>query len=180
MSVSYESVESALCKLFQDNLGIVFVPGNQNAPRPKTLYGTVVITDDTPWGPGSSSYKPTDGNEDTLDEIYAEQTALSVSVQTYRPGARTALGRVSRYLVSYNAIQKLTALGLGFVDRTAMTNLTQPVNDAKMEERAGMTVRLNVCSFESLVESTIGSVTVTGEAQTPEEIIPINFEVNES
>jgi hypothetical protein len=182
--IDFEEVEENLCVLFQGLTGTTFVRGNQpNGARPSAtqgVYGTVMIMDDSPNGPGSSIYKENNIDPDMLDEVNLELVTLTVSVQTYYDGARSALSNLRGKVVSYNCIKQLTELGYGFVDRSRTRNLTQPLDRARMEERAQFDLRINVCSTNTEVETTIGSFSVEGVAEKqPDTAIPINFTINE-
>ena len=172
-------VEKALCVFLTDLTGVDFVIANQNAPRPIAEYGTIYVLDDSGQGQGASSiYSEHDSDDTLLKETVKEYGILTVSLQTFYANARKNLKRVSTLINGNQGANSLSLLGLGFVDKTSIQGLPINLDNSRTEERATMTVRFNICNIELLEELTMGSIVITGEAETPTTTTNINSEVD--
>ena len=176
--IDYEVVQGEVAQILQEEVGIPFVIGNSNEPRPTVPYGTVLHLLEEATGPDPIRYSENGDEANDLDVNSSAHKVVTLSIQTYKGTALTNCSKASSKLFNIVNVEKLRILGLGLVDRTQIRNLSQEV-DSSIEERAGMDVRVNVLSIETSVETTIGSVEVTGNAETATEQIPINIEVNE-
>lgn len=138
-------VNALLRALFRDVAGMPensIRPANQNAPVGDGLFGTVniIAMDGTQWAARKLEDDPE--SVDLLETVRKDVT-ITVSVQFFRAGAHDSLHRLVHLLQSSAGIDKMQAVGVGFVSAGRLRDLTTMI-DTYYEERAQADLTFNI------------------------------------
>ena len=154
-------------------------PANQDAPLPKELWSTVLITSELATGTDAITY--TEAPDDEVIETVDGMRECTASIQFFRAGAFAAAKRLRARIKLSNAIEIMQAEGIGFVSITDVRDISG-VYGSTNEERAQVELVFNAIDSESLNIKTYGTFPVelhVNEASNSGTDQQSNFEVFE-
>lgn len=142
-------------------------PANQTAPTGKQSeqFATVLVTviDDT--GQDDRKLANDAAPALTVTETLVGQRKLTASVQFFRGDAYTKACKLSSRMSLSSSVDKLNAIGLGFVRASPPRNLTAIV-DAAWEARAQIDLEFYLVAKETQSIATYGTFPVTVKTAT--------------
>ena len=151
-------------------------PANQNAPTgtQDQQFATVLITVINPTGWDDSRLENEAGPSTNVQESVVGQRHFIASVQFFRGDAYSKACKLRTLLSMSSSIDKLQALGLGFVRAAAAKNLTTVV-DTYWEERGQVDLEFHLAAKETVSTATYGrfpisvttSSTISSEVTAP-------------
>lgn len=132
-------------------------PANQNAPTGTMdmQFATVLITFINPTGWDDSRIENEASPSTNVQESVIGQRHFIASVQFFRSDAYTKASRLCTLLSLSSSIDKLQAVGLGFIRASAAKNLTTVV-DTYWEERGQIDLEFYLVAKETVSTPTYG------------------------
>lgn len=178
MTVLVEDIEGELTDLFSSITGIEFIVGDDNGPIPvNTPYGMLRVTDMGPNGLWDGArYENEVAGQDLVETIVGNRQLL-VSTNTYRGDARSTLSKIVSGLNRTSSITFMNERNLALSSFSNVRNLAN-LEEANMEPRAQVDIFINTTSTDSEVVTSIESIKIEMETQTPDQKLQTEIEVN--
>lgn len=178
MAIDWTSVKSALRGWFLPATGLAdgaVIWANQNGPRPTSNGAPIVPFATINYRLAVARvgvYDEEQIDADTPGQINrTAQRRLTVSLNTYGPGAIALMEQAQEALDTYATRTALDAAGLAVLDRGSVKDLTALIT-TQYEERAQLDVIFGLAAVTTEQVGTIDQVTITGtltDGQTPED-----------
>lgn len=137
-------------------------PANQKAPTGKQdeQFATVLITLINPTGEDDRTLANEDSPSLNVAETLTGHRSLTASIQFFRGDAYMKACRLSTLMSMSSSVDKLQAIGLGFVRASAARNLTAVI-DAAWEERGQIDLEFYLVAKETQSIPTYGRFPIT-------------------
>ncbi len=177
MTVLVEEIEGELTNLFSTITGLEFIVGDDNGPVPVGPYGMLRVTDMGPNGLWDEDRNENQATEPDIVETMVGNRQLMVSTNAYRGNARTELSKIISGLQRSSSTAWMNERKLSLATSSNIRNLSQ-LEEANMEQRAQVDIFINTTSTDSEVVTAIESITIEMVAQTPNQSIQTEIEVN--
>jgi hypothetical protein len=178
--MTVDDLNKVVRKLIREVLGLPensMRPANQQAPTGKKdeSIGTVLITVLNSTGQDDRLLENEAVPSNNVLESIAGQRRFTASVQFFRQGAYTLAERLPTRLAFSRSVEKMQALGLGYIGASAAKDLTAVI-DADWEQRAQIDLEFHVMAVETdsvptygtfPIETTVDSSTSSSEVTAP-------------
>jgi len=173
-----EFIRGALEEIISDSSYLV-IKADQNSPRPKVPYCTVKVM-----ASRSRSLEEFSEENEGLTDIRITSKVMRnilVSFNFFKSGSVAhdpfyVAGLCRQALSRSKICSKLNTDGLGLAKRSQIRNLTFELDNG-FEERANFTATFNYVDTDSEIITTISTVSVNGDYQYIDNVVPINADI---
>ena len=175
-SLIEENINKLIRECIDTILGIPMysIRANQDAPRPKTAYASVSISSFANVSLEETEYS--DNEDGTITETIRSPRNLLVSINTYRELAKDRASAIRIGMMRSSILEKLNASNVGLGNRSEVISIPEDLGTG-WEERANLTITLNIVDEDSDSINSIESVGIQGEYQSNSNITNLSIEV---